>query len=807
MASSHVRSFCSVRSKKRFSDLCSKQFSRGYSENHRNPEGSKSDPPYSGRDTGSDFERCDRANRRFSESMFISDFRDPQENGRSSGHSEPQRVQSFSFNPTFSNGDFERYFTTAVSQGLGCVNRFEGCLPPHSDPPGIQEVLGFSVLEHDLSVQGSTLRPQGLALGIHKGSGDSYGLSPPPRSQDFLLPGRLATCSGVQGALGASSSDGPPVDTGLRVPGELEEVFLDTAEDSFLSRGSVGHPESVGSSFRAQDCGSSGGGSGSHRRLLGNRPLVAEVPRASRQFCGLGSQLQVVDEASAASFPAVLHSSGRSSGQVDSGEPRDQGLVQGVGLSLSSSRGETFCPPSAFSGSFHGCLSEGVGGSSSSTSSVRGVVEEGGLGSHKFPRVEGGFSRASVPRVSCRGSFGSDSFRQYDRGVLHQSSGRDSFLVPVSAGLGPVGMVSFTENLPSGSSHSRRRECCGGLPLQGEVPSFGVDSESLRLSEDLSSVVASSGDRLVRFGAQLSAPEVLLPVSGCSSLEDRRTVISVDRSSPVRVSSFLSSPQDLGQDCPGGGGSSSGSSVLASEALVSASSSTLGGLSKGAADSQGPGGATPVFDALSQGRKSSSFSLASLRQQGEDAGLSQRAAQFAAEAFRQSTRDTYDSRLVPFREWCAKVPCDPTSASLGVVADYLLSQFDKGLAVNTLRSCRSAIASCHRGFSDGSTVTDSRSLTRLLKSFFLKRPPSKTLIPAWSLPAVLQVLASAPFEPLHKASLRHLTLKTVFLVAIASGHRVSSLQALCVDPGHLRWEASGVRLIPRLGFYCQEPVP
>ena len=92
-------------------------------------------------------------------------------------------------------------------------------------------------------------------------------------------------------------------------------------------------------------------------------------------------------------------------------------------------------------------------------------------------------------------------------------------------------------------------------------------------------------------------------------------------------------------------------------------------------------------------------------------------------------------------------------------------------------------------------------------SFFLKRPPSKTLLPAWSLPAVLKVLASAPFEPLHKASLRLLTLKTAFLVAIASSHRVSSLQALCVDPGHLRWEASGVRLIPRPGLYRPRTSP
>ena len=69
-----------------------------------------------------------------------------------------------------------------------------------------------------------------------------------------------------------------------------------------------------------------------------------------------------------------------------------------------------------------------------------------------------------------------------------------------------------------------------------------------------------------------------------------------------------------------------------------------------------------------------------------------------------------------------------------------------------------AMASCLRGFSDGSLVTNSAFLTHLVRSFFLKRPSFKTLVPAWSLPTVLIVLASVPFEPLHIASLCLLTL-------------------------------------------------
>ena len=111
---------------------------------------------------------------------------------------------------------------------------------------------------------------------------------------------------------------------------------------------------------------------------------------------------------------------------------------------------------------------------------------------------------------------------------------------------------------------------------------------------------------------------------------------------------------------------------------------------------------------------------------------------------------------------------------LGSIADFFVSLFDKNCSVSTIRGYRLAIASFHAGFPDGCTVSNSPFLTRLLKSFFLKRPPSQSLIPSWSFPSVLRSLTSSPFEPLHKASLIHLTLKTVFLLAVALGLPVSS---------------------------------
>ena len=138
----------------------------------------------------------------------------------------------------------------------------------------------------------------------------------------------------------------------------------------------------------------------------------------------------------------------------------------------------------------------------------------------------------------------------------------------------------------------------------------------------------------------------------------------------------------------------------------------------------------------------------------------------------------------------------PSTASISQIADFLITLFNKGRLISTIRGYRSAIAAIHKGFDDGTCVSTAPCLGNLVRALFLKRPLARKLLPSWSLPAVLEALAKPPFEPLAEASLRDLTIKTVFLVAIASGQCRSALHAFSTAPGHVRWERTGVRLIP-----------
>ena len=75
-------------------------------------------------------------------------------------------------------------------------------------------------------------------------------------------------------------------------------------------------------------------------------------------------------------------------------------------------------------------------------------------------------------------------------------------------------------------------------------------------------------------------------------------------------------------------------------------------------------------------------------------------------------------------------------------------------------------------------ISTSLVLHDLLRSFCVEAPARSITPPSWDLLKVLEYLKSLVFEPLHQSSLRDLTRKTLFLVALASAKIVSELQAL-----------------------------
>ena len=143
---------------------------------------------------------------------------------------------------------------------------------------------------------------------------------------------------------------------------------------------------------------------------------------------------------------------------------------------------------------------------------------------------------------------------------------------------------------------------------------------------------------------------------------------------------------------------------------------------------------------------------------------------------RSSTRTVYEAKWAVFVRWCESSQVDFRSPSVKQVADFLLHLFqEKNLQPSTIDGYRSAIAD--KLGNSSLNVSKDVNLTRLLDSFHRDRPKGRRGIPSWNLSLVLHQLTKPPFEPLRKASLKHLTFKTVFLLALGSGKRRSEIHA------------------------------
>ena len=75
-------------------------------------------------------------------------------------------------------------------------------------------------------------------------------------------------------------------------------------------------------------------------------------------------------------------------------------------------------------------------------------------------------------------------------------------------------------------------------------------------------------------------------------------------------------------------------------------------------------------------------------------------------------------------------------------------------------------------------ILSSSVLQDLIRSFKVEVPSRGVRPPSWDFLRVLTYLRSPVFEPLQQSSLRNLSRKTLFLLALATAKRVGELQAL-----------------------------
>ena len=172
--------------------------------------------------------------------------------------------------------------------------------------------------------------------------------------------------------------------------------------------------------------------------------------------------------------------------------------------------------------------------------------------------------------------------------------------------------------------------------------------------------------------------------------------------------------------------------------------------------------------------------LGVIKQSIRDKKFSQNVADFVSRSRRASTQKVYDAKWTIFSNWYRTKKVNPISAPITVIADFLIFLFlEKKCQISTIKGYKSMISNTLK-FKTGNRIGSNPVLSEI-RSFELQRPVQRSLTPKWDLSWVLVCLQKPPFEPLDKASKFHVTIKTAFLLALATAKRCSEIHALAMD--------------------------
>ncbi|KAJ1096084.1 hypothetical protein NDU88_001230 [Pleurodeles waltl] len=419
----------------------------------------------------------------------------------------------------------------------------------------------------------------------------------------------------------------------------------------------------------------------------------------------------------------------------------------------------------------NGCVSSGMGGSSGSLLSAGSVVRQGKAVPHQSAGTQSGPSGSQVFHTTNSGENALNTDAQYNHDVLlEQTRGNeiptpiarvpsDMALAPGQRNINYSGAPArsaervsrFSEQTPRGRSRLGRTRRSRRIHLRamGSASTGSLRRRSKQEMPRLRIQVLPSGisrecpvDRLVRdISLRFSADS---PHSG----SDQQTLQNDSYSATMAPSILVHrSPQPVGK--------------TSQEAAVQTRSSEQNG----------------GQNSTSQPTLSELNSMAPEFLQYGHLGLSQECMNILKESKRPSTRRSYAFKWKRFYIWCCQQGHNPIRAQEDVILSYLLHLAKSGLQVSSIEVHLSAITAYRKSPSQESFFTKPvvKDFLEGLKKVF---PPIRRPSPPWELNIVLAKLMGPPFEPIHKASLQHLTWKTAFLVAITSARRVSEIQAL-----------------------------
>ena len=396
------------------------------------------------------------------------------------------------------------------------------------------------------------------------------------------------------------------------------------------------------------------------------------------------------------------------------------------------------------------------------------------------------------------------SSRQFYGSRTHQSSGRDEITTNDGRDTPGFPRVVFTKHNSGSKPHSRRTKCPGRLSLAPRTGyNHGVASKRRRFPVDRRRVsMGSPRDRHVRQQAQSPAKllHVTLP----------RRVSSSDRCTESRVAQEQSAICFPTWDNTGSCHSQDADNAKSTRATDSSIPNQRSLVSQPKKhDDKGAFTVAEVarhvttasLEPHSSGSESDEITpVVGKNAWLEAQGFSERVTARMETARAVSTNAVYKSKWKLFAYYCRDRNIRPWSAKAPVVAEFLTWLFEERKAsVRTLRGYRSALGAALRnatGYDPGADDV----LSQLMRGFLRQRPIMSRTTIMWDIGLVLRYLKSGKLSTTGRLSPKDLTLKLVFLLALATGKRRSEIHALDQDIRLVNNEWDEVVLRPRPDF-------
>ena len=700
------------------------------------------------------------------------------------------RSQSPQFVPQyrhFQNGNTGDHPVILERRGVGHVARFQRRIFPHPNCTKVKKVSQVLPVQSDLSVHSPTFRSGHSSSGVYQGGqrGKTHGSS--EGYQDPPVPRRLVAESPFPGTLPTTYPDplGPMSAVGL--DNKSEQIRVSSQTGLQFRRLSV-RPDHRSGSTHSRPVGDPSRETEVHERpspVYGSSIHVLDRPPDGHRETGVCRSPSYEAHPVASEEKLACSGSPRKSDPGPSITPSSFGLV--VRRNQCSER-STPAPPSAHRSTVYRRLKRRLG---RTLHCKRSLVYSGKSPSHKFPRTKSSSLGDTPVRASVQGSDCSCRNGQHDGGLVHKQAGGYEVRLSVCPPVETSVLVPPQRHNSEGKTHSRSLECDSGQAVQtqpgdsnGVVP-FPAGIRSLVFQVDPASggfvcnPVQSQTSTLCLTGTRLGSLGSRCPESTMGSFGGVRLSPRV----PAPPGNFKVEGSGLSQDDPH-------RSRMAKHALVLGPSEPVRSDSLQASPGTRSSDSTFQRDDSQESRKPQSSCLAPRSLTIQERGFSDDVAARIEAPQRSSTRAVYKSKWAIFVKWCQSYEVDFRAPSVNQIADFLLHLFkERNLQPSTIEGYRTAIADMVGN--DRINISTNDNLTRLLDSFHRDRPKGRRGVPSWNLSLVLHQLTKAPFEPLRKASLKHLTFKTVFVLALGSDKRRSEIHAWLYR--NIRHKRTGVR--------------